>query len=639
MRRVGRRSIQGTLLTLVVLALAAGLSALLVGSDDEQRPRRGDGQAPRARVAEAVDPGAWPDEPEADPFELEEALPAEANSAEAGADAGSTDADAPVRDPDRPEDEAPARTVRVNGLVLRPDGSPAEGSRVQLFGRRRRGRGRGQSGGEVRTDVTGRFTLEVTPGTYWAFAGAVHPDDADAPRRRVEVTGADPQELEPFVLQLATALTGVVRTEDGQPVAGARVIARAPRRGRGREATSDDRGRFRVEQLVEGLYALEVSAEGFVRQRLEGIPVTGVAEGSVAVVLQPAGGLRGLVRGPDGRPVAEALVFTYRGAERTSMVRADADGRFELAALEGGPVELFVRSQDFELTARARAEVTPGASLPFDVLLRPAARIEGVLRSPADEPRPELSVEASLIGGDVRREATSKEDGRYAIGRLYPGRYAVTVRGQSLRGGGVALVEAEVDVRAGTTPLDLVVPTGVPVRGRIETPDGEGTRGSVHVIAAGRYAAQVTTDEEGAFALPELPTGSYSVFVRANADRWVGRTTLVLQPGRTVEDLVLQVHPPLTVRGRVTYDGEPVAGVLLRAEAPDAPVRRADTSDDTGAFELGPLYPGVYRLLVDPGSLQLVGARLGVSLTAAPQTVEIQPGAEPSVEVTLIQGG
>lgn len=626
------------MLTLVVLALAAGLSALLVGSDDEQRPRRGDGQAPRARVAEAVDPGAWPDEPEADPFELEEALPAEANSAEAGADAGSTDADAPVRDPDRPEDEAPARTVRVNGLVLRPDGSPAEGSRVQLFGRRRRGRGRGQSGGEVRTDVTGRFTLEVTPGTYWAFAGAVHPDDADAPRRRVEVTGADPQELEPFVLQLATALTGVVRTEDGQPVAGARVIARAPRRGRGREATSDDRGRFRVEQLVEGLYALEVSAEGFVRQRLEGIPVTGVAEGSVAVVLQPAGGLRGLVRGPDGRPVAEALVFTYRGAERTSMVRADADGRFELAALEGGPVELFVRSQDFELTARARAEVTPGASLPFDVLLRPAARIEGVLRSPADEPRPELSVEASLIGGDVRREATSKEDGRYAIGRLYPGRYAVTVRGQSLRGGGVALVEAEVDVRAGTTPLDLVVPTGVPVRGRIETPDGEDAR--LGARDRRRPLRRAGHDRRGGRLRAPGAADGLLQRVRAGERGPVGRPDDPGPPAGPDRGGPGPAGPPSPYRPwarhlrRRAGGRRPAAGRGARRARPPGRHQRRHRGVRVGAA-----LPGVYRLLVDPGSLQLVGARLGVSLTAAPQTVEIQPGAEPSVEVTLIQGG
>jgi outer membrane protein OmpA-like peptidoglycan-associated protein len=75
----------------------------------------------------------------------------------------------------------------------------------------------------------------------------------------------------PVVCHLAArarvgSLSGQVKTENGKPIAGARVEIDGPRTER---ATSDDKGTFGAVDLPEGTYRMRVDAEGYLMQMLE----------------------------------------------------------------------------------------------------------------------------------------------------------------------------------------------------------------------------------------------------------------------------------------------------------------------------------------------------------------------------------
>jgi iron complex outermembrane receptor protein len=68
-------------------------------------------------------------------------------------------------------------------------------------------------------------------------------------------------------------LAGIVLDPDGKPVANAPVIARSESKNVERTATTDANGRFSVESLPFGLYAIEVSAPNFALARRTGVQV------------------------------------------------------------------------------------------------------------------------------------------------------------------------------------------------------------------------------------------------------------------------------------------------------------------------------------------------------------------------------
>lgn len=198
--------------------------------------------------------------------------------------------------------------------------------------------------------------------------------DPGAYRLRLEVQSAgDPQvgpwadaRLEPgqtidtliLVLQeTPVAVRGTVRDDRGDPLRGARVSVR------GRQVTSDDRGRFVIRGLDPGEVAIEGRAPGHapavVNATFEG------SELAIDLVLPRTGGVRGLVQDARG-PAANVQVLVVQrassGGFRPFQTGTDAQGGYRLEELPPG--SYFVKAgpgaDPFDPSGAPTVTVTPG---------------------------------------------------------------------------------------------------------------------------------------------------------------------------------------------------------------------------------------------------------------------------------------
>ena len=295
-----------------------------------------------------------------------------------------------------------------------------------------------------------------------------------------------------------------------------------------------------------------------------------------------------------------------------------------------GPVELFARSQDYGLTARIGGELRAGQLTPLDVPLAQGPTIVGLLSDRAGAPQEGLQLTARDLGGDVTRQARSDAEGRYRIEHLYPGRYQLQIAAGRRR---AALLTREVEVGVGEVRLDLRVPSGARVTGRVLDGKGQPVVGALVAAAVGGDTRFFTeTKEDGAYALEDLPADTYRIFVRKRGkEALLGLSEeLSLRAGEVREGLELVARRPARVLGVVVDgQGQPMAEVSVRARGTNAPVTRRDECDAEGKFELGPFYDGEYRLSVDQDDLRLLAAKRGVAkLVAERATVQVLNGQD-----------
>jgi protocatechuate 3,4-dioxygenase beta subunit len=307
-------------------------------------------------------------------------------------------------------------------------------------------------------------------------------------------------------------------------------------------------------------------------------------------------------------------VFAFWQGRRLGMTRSDGEGRYRLANLRPGPVELFARSEDYALTVRTTGSAAAGELTVQDLVLVEGPRIEGVLRDPAGEPLAGLRVNAREKGGDVnRRSERTGEDGRFVVKNLYPGRYELRVGGD--RRWGASRITLEVEVVAGLLEQDITVPYGSGISGVVRDDKGKPVaKANVFAIVGRDYRGATRTNEKGEFRFEEqLPQGTYQLFVRVGDDRMVGLKEVVLSQGASLDDVELIARRPARMRGRVLDpQGQGLAGVVIEVHGGSSPVQRRATTSDDGSFEIGPLYDGDYELEAAEGPLLLLARKWAV---------------------------
>jgi hypothetical protein len=337
----------------------------------------------------------------------------------------------------------------------------------------------------------------------------------------------------------------------------------------------------------------------------------------------------------DGRPVAGAFVRAWADATPAGgPATTDADGRFalELAGTDSLPARLeasgyapllFAADQEHtdpeapaELRLRrgsgllARVLAATGGVLPeVEVVLRAdaaaLARADGRLANPF-----------LLDDAEFRAETDALGEARFAD---LPAGVALRVElrsgGRTLKKPGQPLLlapgedaEHEFVVGAGATVLGRVVDeAGAPVAGA-EVWRLRGVAGMVAMLRPDQRSSvlqKATTDDTGVFEMADVPVGTWWIGVAPGDELAGDAATLAVTPSTFFPEVELVVHRGLFLRGTVVGPDGPVPFAQVLARQRDGRLVDVEGFARDGAFSLGPLVPGTYR--VGAGAADLVG--------------------------------
>ncbi|TAJ16091.1 MAG: sigma-70 family RNA polymerase sigma factor [Planctomycetota bacterium] len=239
----------------------------------------------------------------------------------------------------------------------------------------------------ARTDDRGRFAFFGLPGGTYALSGG---DKGYAIRAAatVELASGATRDDVALVVDRGLSIAGRVLDPTGRPIAGASVDAYVDEATwvRATYALTNDVGRFELHGLAAGNYLL--SARPFFDEAVDGVRL--VDGGRVAVEagrsdvelrLARAAPIAGVVRGPEGEPVAGIHIALQRTADHGLLVNhTDGAGRFAFDVADGTRVDL----RFMPTAAENRAAFAPvlnadgTADMSYDV------RLDGVLAGTSD---------------------------------------------------------------------------------------------------------------------------------------------------------------------------------------------------------------------------------------------------------------
>lgn len=541
---------------------------------------------------------------------------------------------------------APAATLRGRVVDAR-SGSPVAGARVVAGSQT--GESTGRSGADGRYEIRG-----LAPGSH--ALGADQPryvrwqlDRLDLPAGAV-VTRDIP-------LVPAATLSGRVVDEDGLPVADAQGYVRRGDTGPlafwnlRSEAlpafrTGPD-GRFEAARLPAGSNLnLSVTHDDYESRTIGGLDLEpGRPRPPLQVVLRRGLGLVGVVKDVRGQPVAEAelrlarslefaggrggraVQFSFIGAPGgRSEVRSGPDGRFEFRGLAAGDYSLHVRKSGHAAQRVDPLRVSEGPAQPLEVTLALGVTISGFVRDKSGQ-----GLEGRRVGARVRgargplattfSDEPSGSDGAFLVEGLTAGQaydvFLQDLAGPGPRGTPITAPAEGVELLASSPGrvegLALDAESGRPLADfavSYEVRD----RGGRTIVRGGPDGSSLTPgekvefhDEEGRFALENVPAGTWDVEVAAHGYEPGRAGAVVVAEGGSAAGVEVRLRRGATLTGRVLEagSGRPVADALVEAAPQGGDERLPRFGDEgqagvrtglDGRFELPGLTPGSYTV-------------------------------------------
>lgn len=384
--------------------------------------------------------------------------------------------------------------------------------------------------------------------------------------------GAAPAEATEAVASSADGIrvAGMVVDKDGEPVAGAHVVALI--RGVSQEETvSSSDGLFEIYvDLISNKLILTAEKESYESNALG--PMKLRDDGLDGLVLkldiERRGRIAGTVVDRNGEPIPEVYVYPNRMSPGPipDSVRADTHGEFELAGLPPANYAIVLsfnggrgaRNGESSMNVDLdEGQVITGLRLIFETGdLTIAGRVVDTAGN-AIEGTNVLIPEG--FGGDF-----SDEDGRFVIRGLEEGVVMVSAIHKDYSRAFLR------NVSAGTEDIEVVMMGKADVEGRVfeEASGVPLTDFEVfHAIQATQLGAlqnrQVVSNEEGEFTLDGLDAGEVTVTVRAEGFASSSRV-LHLEEDRTISGLEFGLRSGARLEGTVVNaHGAPVAGAYI----------------------------------------------------------------------------
>lgn len=487
----------------------------------------------------------------------------------------------------------------------------------------------------VLSEGDGGFTVELRSGEY--EVRAVGDLAYSVPRKLLVGRVESAIELELAVTRFAT-VRGVVVDSGGAPVGGATVTSYPPpdalaafeRDGVvARTATSAADGRFAMPVFPGTVILAGDAPVGHGRVTIDGVPPGGTS--AATIVLQPHAAVGGIVRGPDGTPVAGAavqLAVRVPGARirQRLTVETGENGRFVFEGVVPGKLGVEASRPGFAPSAPVLFRIEPGERrTDLELVLQAGLRVAGRVVDAEGTPVPEARVRLSREGSPRAIEPVrTDEEGRFAFDDVDAGPFSLTAS----QGG----IDARRDgIAAPADDLEIVLAAGA-IRGVVTTPDGapirEFTVGFERFVPAGvdvpasppGSAKFVSAD--GRFERERLEPGRYDLLISAPGASPTRRAGVVVEPGGVADGSVV-LGAAGTIAGRVVAAGQPVVGA--RITLPSGYTGGPLYTDDDGTF----LVTGVAA-----GRRSIVATHVDHG-TGSLAALEVAPGAELRVELPL----
>lgn len=550
------------------------------------------------------------------------------------------------------------RAAALEGRVVDVRGQPVP--HAVIIGICRAGTCVRLGGDKVTTDAQGRFRLSQGP------EGAFPIGEATA--LQVELPGEKVFEVRTIVaegqveVRLPTLagpdvkeqpdvkpneLAGTVVDDQGKPLEGVHVHiwdwvnrpeyqTRTDKDGRFRIKNPDNERRVQVRFRKPGY-----SPVMFVQQ-----PV-GVK--NFVVAMDSKTYFEGTVKGPDGKPAANALIRANQGPKQADGVvistiwtetHSDAAGHYRLY-VEPDAYEFLVKAPGIGVARLPKRPIDHGQAKALDITLEPGVTFRAITVD-AGTGQPIAGVRLHHWQ-HKEVEGRSNAKGEVSIGEMLPGRFEFQVDAAGYRRwwSEEALSEwsrfqaenhpgekwqrnfddLDFNLSPGMAPVKIVLEKGVRITGRVLDPDGNPVSGAT--VAPARTGSGNSLTGDTRFSVPTKADGTFDMLLPAsNAAlynlvahdgkygqwrKWANGVYPPIQtkPGQELRDVTLTLTRPATVRGKVVdAQGKPVAGREVRAHAKDKLENRYyDPTTRTkadGTFELRFIRPGEHYIQAAP---------------------------------------
>ncbi len=429
--------------------------------------------------------------------------------------------------------------------------------------------------------------------------------------------------------------------------------------------TTDDMGRVTFSTVAAGrIGAVHVDSAEFGSQYVMQFVWRGqrqVAGWPGTITLQPVGRVRGRLSGPAG-PVANREVTVGSHGKSTeelfhggsAKTHTDAEGRFEVAHLAAGTLQVQVKSDpkapEWVIDSDKLGELKPGGTAELNVSIKPAVRVTGVvLNAQTKKPVPDVYVYA--WSGQPSQSLTDAA-GRFAVwaapGKAYvfPFEPEGFLRSDPPDKWGKSYVPEPIEVKGTSMELaPLLIEPEATLRGVVVDERGEPIpKASVSAISLvfdhrkgypHHREVQVQADERGEFAVAGIDP-RVEIRLRAQGNG-ASRVVTVAKPGKEPVRIAM-AKDVFRLQGHVVdAKGKDVADATLElwhrdwrpppteAEPKKVALQETIRTDKAGKFATPPLLAdGLYRFVIRGAGVKTTESPwLDATVPAAAQAQEL----------------